>query len=78
MPTWLIGQALAPFVMLVLAVFVTRPASRFVARRMREGRLKRLILIHSERDRLAYSIGYLVLIGLVLAMCVWASIWTGH
>lgn len=78
MPTWLIGKALAPFVALLLVAFVTRPTSRWVQRRMREGWLKRLLLIDSNSNRFAYSIGCVVLIGMVLAMCVWASVWTGH
>ncbi|GAC1664571.1 MAG: hypothetical protein PVS3B2_00430 [Candidatus Dormibacteraceae bacterium] len=78
MPTWLIGKALAPFVALLLVALVTRPASRLVARRMRESWLKRLLLINSERDKVAYAVGCAVMIGMVLAMCVWASVWTGH
>ncbi len=78
MPTWLIGKALAPFVMLLLAFFVTRPAQRWVERKMRDGRLKRTLLIHSDRNRAAYIAWYIVLVGGLLAVFTWASWYIHH
>jgi len=77
MPAWLIGKILSPFVLMVLMYCITRPASRLVSRKMRDGWLKRLLLIHSERNKRAYAIACFVLVGGLYAGIVWAS-WPSH
>jgi predicted PurR-regulated permease PerM len=57
MSFWLVGRLLAPLFLVLLAYFVTRPASRWVERRLPRGPLKRLLLIHSDRDKRAYAVG---------------------
>jgi hypothetical protein len=57
MSVWFLGRILSPFFLVLLAYFVTRPASRWVERRMPGGRLKRMLLIHSAHDKRAYTVG---------------------
>ena len=44
MPNWLIAVLLRPFVLLILGVLVLYPCRRLVERKMKDGRLKRLLL----------------------------------
>lgn len=44
MKPWLIGYALSPFFALLLIALVGYPVRRLIERRMRDGRLKRLLL----------------------------------
>ena len=73
MPEWLVGRLLAPVFLVLLAYFVTRPASRWVERRLPRGRLRRLLLTHSERDKGAYAIGAILCMiaayGLLFGLC---------
>lgn len=73
MPNWLIGKALAPFVLALLAYFVTRPAQRWVERRLPGGRFKRFLLIHSERNRFAFGVAAVLANVLLIALCTWSS-----
>jgi hypothetical protein len=44
MPDFAIAMLIKPFYLLVLSILVLTPARRAVERRMRDGRLKRLLL----------------------------------
>lgn len=63
---FLIGKALSPFFATLLVWLVARPLSNLVQRKMSNSWLKRLLLIHSERQRRAYSLGCLVVFGLAI------------
>lgn len=73
---WLLGKALSPFLALFLVWAVTRPASRYVQRRMPDGWVKRLLLIDSEKNPRAYAVGCALLIGVALAICIVGSVLT--
>ena len=72
MSYWLAGKALAPFVLMLLVACVTRPAQRWVERNLADTWLKRLLLVHSERDKRAYAIGCAVLLIGLYGGIAWA------
>lgn len=74
MPNWLIGKALAPFVLVALTYFVTRPAQRWVERKLPGGRLKRFLMIHSEHNRIAFGTAAVLVNVLLIALCTWVSL----
>jgi len=73
MSYWLAGKALAPFVMMLLVVCVTRPAQRWVERNLADTWFKRLLLVNSERNRVAYAVGCAALLIGLYGGIVWAA-----
>ena len=73
MSYWLLGKVLAPFVLLLLAWCVTRPAARLVQRRMRASAAKTFLLLHSERDGWRYNVPAVVIIVGFYAALGWAA-----
>jgi hypothetical protein len=51
METWVIGLVLRPLVMFILLACITRPVARLVFKHMKEGRLKRLLLLPLGESR---------------------------
>ena len=70
---WLIGKALSPFLALLMCWAITRPASRWLAADMREGPVKRLLLLNSERNPVAYSICGALFMVFVVTVGIWLT-----
>lgn len=49
MADWQIALLIKPFVLFVLCVLVLYPARRYVERKMKDGRLKRLLLLRLSK-----------------------------
>lgn len=68
MSIWLLAKALSPLLALLLVAAIARPASRWAERHLPAGRLKRLLFIHSERDKVAYAVGWVLVVVTVLVI----------
>jgi len=51
MQNWLIGLVLRPLILFILLACITRPVARLVFTHMKEGRLKRFLLIPLGESR---------------------------
>lgn len=51
MENWLIGLVLRPLILFILVACITRPVARLVFTHMKEGRLKRFLLIPLGESR---------------------------
>jgi hypothetical protein len=51
MENWLIGLVLRPLILFILLVCITRPVARLVFKHMKEGRLKRFLLLPLGESR---------------------------
>jgi hypothetical protein len=51
MENWLIGLVLRPLILFIVLVCITRPVARWVFKHMKEGRLKRFLLLPLGESR---------------------------
>jgi hypothetical protein len=45
MEPWLLGKLLSPFLLLILAVAILIPVRRFLSKRLKDGWMKRVLLL---------------------------------